>query len=150
MDVEKIDEIIDGYVDEEGVLIQILLDIQHELNWIPKESIIEVSRRLQIPISQIYRVASFYTAMSLTPMGRHLVQVCLVAARGVDGVPRILNKVENTLKIKAGETTEDMMFTLRRVNCLGCCAMGPMIVVDKDYYGKMKTQDVGEILERYE
>ncbi|RZN73007.1 MAG: NADH-quinone oxidoreductase subunit NuoE [Candidatus Methanolliviera hydrocarbonicum] len=150
MDVEKIDEIIDGYVDEEGVLIQILLDIQHELNWIPKESIIEVSRRLQIPISQIYRVASFYTAMSLTPMGRHLVQVCLGTACHVRGAPKILNKVENTLKIKAGETTEDMMFTLRRVNCLGCCAMGPMIVVDKDYYGKMKTQDVGEILERYE
>jgi NADH dehydrogenase subunit E (EC 1.6.5.3) len=150
MDVEKIDEIIDGYVDEEGVLIQILLDIQRELNWIPKESIIEVSRRLQIPISQIYRVASFYTAMSLTPMGRHLVQVCLGTACHVRGAPKILNKVENTLKIKAGETTEDMMFTLRRVNCLGCCAMGPMIVVDKDYYGKMKTQDVGEILERYE
>jgi len=150
MDVEKIDEIIDGYVDEEGVLIQILLDIQHELNWIPKESIIEVSRRLQIPISQIYRVASFYTAMSLTPMGRHLVQVCLGTACHVRGAPKILNKVENTLKIKAGETTEDMMFTLRRVNCLGCCAMGPMIVVDKDYYGKMKTSDVGEILERYE
>jgi len=149
MDVEKIDEIIDGYVDEEGVLIQILLDIQHELNWIPKESIIEVSRRLQIPISQIYRVASFYTAMSLTPMGRHLVQVCLGTACHVRGAPKILNKVENTLKIKAGETTKDMMFTLRRVNCLGCCAMGPMIVVDKDYYGKMKTQDVGEILERY-
>lgn len=148
--MEKIDEIIDGYVDEEGVLIQILLDIQHELNWIPKESIIEVSRRLQIPISQIYRVASFYTAMSLTPMGRHLVQVCLGTACHVRGAPKILNKVENTLKIKAGETTEDMMFTLRRVNCLGCCAMGPMIVVDKDYYGKMKTQDVGEILERYE
>jgi NADH dehydrogenase subunit E (EC 1.6.5.3) len=150
MDVEKIDEIIDGYVDEEGVLIQILLDIQRELNWIPKESIIEVSRRLQIPISQIYRVASFYTAMSLTPMGRHLVQVCLGTACYVRGAPRILNKVENTLKIKAGETTEDMMFTLRRVNCIGCCATGPMIVVDKDYYGKMKTSDVGEILERYE
>ena len=150
MDVEKIDEIIDGYVDEEGVLIQILLDIQHELNWIPKESIIEVSRRLQIPISQIYRVASFYTAMSLTPMGRHLVQVCLGTACHVRGAPKILNKVENTLKIKAGETTEDMMFTLRGVSCLGCCAMGPMIVVDNDYYGKMKTQDVGEILERYE
>jgi len=150
MDVEKIDEIIDGYVDEEGVLIQILLDIQHELNWIPKESIIEVSRRLQIPISQIYRVASFYTAMSLTPVGRHLVQVCLGTACHVRGAPKILNKVENTLKIKAGETTEDMMFTLRRVSCLGCCAMGPMIVVDNDYYGKMKTQDVGEILERYE
>ena len=150
MDVEKIDEIIDGYVDEEGVLIQILLDIQRELNWIPKESIIEVSRRLQIPISQIYRVASFYTAMSLTPMGRHLVQVCLGTACYVRGASKILNKVENTLKIKAGETTEDMMFTLRRVSCLGCCAMGPMIVVDKDYYGKMKTQDVSEILERYE
>ena len=150
MDVEKIDEIIDGYVDEEGVLIQILLDIQRELNWVPKEAIMEVSRRLQIPISQIYRVASFYTAMSLTPMGRHLVQVCLGTACHVRGAPKILNKVENTLKIKAGETTEDMIFTLRTVNCLGCCAMGPVMVVDEDYHGKMKTSDVNGILERYE
>ncbi|VUT25592.1 MAG: NADH dehydrogenase subunit E [Candidatus Methanolliviera sp. GoM_oil] len=150
MDVEKIDGIIDGYVDEEGVLIQILLDIQRELNWVPKEAIMEVSKRLQIPISQIYRVASFYTAMSLTPMGRHLVQVCLGTACHVRGAPKILNKVENTLKIKAGETTEDMMFTLRTVNCLGCCAMGPVMVVDEDYHGKMKTSDVNGILERYE
>ncbi|VUT23460.1 MAG: NADH dehydrogenase subunit E [Candidatus Methanolliviera sp. GoM_asphalt] len=150
MDVEKIDEIIDGYVDEEGVLIQILLDIQRELNWVPKEAIMEMSRRLQIPISQIYRVASFYTAMSLTPMGRHLVQVCLGTACHVRGAPKILNKVENTLKIKAGETTEDMIFTLRTVNCLGCCAMGPVMVVDEDYHGKMKTSDVNGILERYE
>ena len=150
MDVEKIDEIIDGYVDEEGVLIQILLDIQRELNWVPKEAIMEVSRRLQIPISQIYRVASFYTAMSLTPMGRHLVQVCLGTACHIRGAPKILNKVENTLKIKAGETTEDMIFTLRTVNCLGCCAMGPVMVVDEDYHGKMKTSDVNGILERYE
>lgn len=149
MDIERIDRIIDRYINEEGVLIQLLLDIQDELNWIPKEVIMEISRRLQIPISQIYRVASFYTAMSLTPMGRHLVQVCLGTACHVRGAPKILDRVEESLKIEAGETTEDMRFTLRTVNCLGCCAMGPVMVVDEDYHGKMKVSDVNGILERY-
>ena len=148
--LKKVDEIIDRYVDEEGVLIQILLDIQREFSWIPKEIILRMSERLQIPVSQIYRVASFYKAMSLTPVGRHLIQVCLGTACHVRGAPKILDKVEESLKIKEGETTSDMRFTLRRVNCLGCCAMGPVMVVDETYHGKITVSSVGKILESYE
>ena len=149
MEAEKVNEIIDKYLAQQGVLIQLLLDLQSEFNWIPKEAILCVSERLQIPISQIYRVASFYKAMSLKPRGKHIVNVCLGTACHVRGGSRIIDKVEENLNIKAGETTQDMKFTLERVNCLGCCALGPVIVVDRDYYGKVAPTKVKEVLENY-
>jgi len=149
MEPEKVDEIIDRHPAKQEVLIQLLLDMQNEFNWIPKQAILRINERLQIPVSQIYRVASFYKAMSLTPRGRHIVNVCLGTACHVRGGPRIMDKVEESLKIKAGKTTQDMKFTLERVNCLGCCALGPVIVVDKDYYGNVTTAKVKEIFESY-
>ena len=148
--VDKVDQIIDQYAGEEGVLIQVLLDVQREFNWIPNDVIKRISERLQIPISQIYRVASFYKAMSLTPIGRHLVQVCLGTACHVRGGPKVLDKAEQMLDIKAGDTTKDMKFTLQRVNCLGCCALGPVMVVDGEYHGKLPVAKVEEILESYD
>ena len=150
MELEKVDEIIDRYDGEQGSLIQLLLDIQSELNWIPLEAVVRISKRLSIPISEIYRIASFYKAMSLTPIGRHLVHVCLGTACHVRGGPKIMDKVEECLEIKAEETTSDMRFTLRRVNCLGCCALGPVLVVDHDYHGKTASAKVKEILESYD
>lgn len=150
MELGKLDEIIDRYVDKEGVLIQLLLDIQSQFNWIPKEAVIRISQRLGIPASQIYRVASFYKGMNLTPIGRHLIQVCLGTACHARGGPRIMDKIKETLKIEDGETTQDMRFTLRGVNCLGCCALAPVIVVDEDYHGKMIPGKVEEILKSYD
>ena len=150
IDMKRVDEIIERYKGEEGVLIQLLLDIQSEFNWISKEAIAQISARMQIPKSQIYRIASFYEAMSLEPVGRHIVQVCLGTACQVRGAPKILDRIEGNLKIKGGETTPDMRFSLKRVNCLGCCAMGPVIVVDGIYHGKITPAMVEEILETYE
>jgi len=150
MNSEKVDEIIDKHPAQKEALIQLLLDMQGEFNWIPKEAILRINGRLRIPISQIYRVASFYKAMSLTPRGKHVVNVCLGTACHVRGGPRIMDKVEENLGIKAGKTTQDMKFTLERVNCLGCCAIGPVIVVDDDYHGKVDSPKVKEILEGYE
>jgi NADH-quinone oxidoreductase subunit E len=150
MSPEKIDEIIGRYPAQPGVLIQLLLDIQSKFNWIPKEAVLRISERVQIPLSQIYRVASFYKAMSLTPRGKHIVSVCLGTACHVRGGPRIMDKVTESLGIKAGETTQDMKFSLERVNCLGCCALGPVIVVDEDYHGKMTPAKVKEVLENYD
>ncbi len=149
-EVDKVDQIIDQYAGEEGVLIQVLLDVQREFNWIPNDVIKRISERMQIPISQIYRVASFYKAMSLTPVGRHLVQVCLGTACHVRGGPKVLDKAEQMLDIKAGDTTKDMKFTLQRVNCLGCCALGPVMVIDGEYHGKLPVAKVEEILESYD
>ncbi len=150
IEVDKVDQIIDKYTGEEGVLIQVLLDVQREFNWIPGDVIKRISERLEIPATQIYRVASFYKAMSLTPIGRHLVQVCLGTACHVRGGPKVLDKAEQMLDIKAGDTTEDMKFTLQRVNCLGCCALGPVMVVDGEYHGKLPVAKVEEILESYD
>ncbi len=146
---QKVDEIIDKHPAQKGALIQLLLDMQSEFNWIPKEAILRISARLQVPISQVYRVASFYKAMSLTPRGKHVVRVCLGTACHVRGGPRIMDKVEESLGIKAGETTQDMKYTLERINCLGCCAIGPVVVVDGDYYGKLTPAKVKEVLESY-
>jgi len=147
---DQIDQIIDRYGTEKGILIQLLLDIQNEFNWVPKEAIKRISERLKIPYSQIFRVASFYAALSLKPIGRHLIQVCLGTACHVRGGAKILDAVENELKITAGNTTPDTKFTLSGVNCLGCCAQGPMIVVDDDYYGGVTATAVKNILEKYE
>jgi NADH-quinone oxidoreductase subunit E len=150
MSYDKLDQIIDKYVDEKGILIQLLLDIQNEFHWIPKEAIKRISEKLKIPYSQIFRVASFYTALTLNPIGHHLIQVCLGTACHVRGGAKILDTVENELKIKAGNTTPDTKFTLSGVNCLGCCAQGPMIVIDEDYYGGVKPTAVKNILKKYE
>jgi len=149
IDMNRVDGIIDRYEGERGVLIQMLLDLQSEFNWIPKEAIARISERMRIPKSQIYRIASFYKAMSLNPVGRHLIQVCLGTACQVRGAPKIMDRVKESLGIEEGETTPDMRFTLRRVNCLGCCAMGPVVVVDGDYHGKVTPSGVKDILQRY-
>ena len=149
-EIGRIDQIIDKYEGEEGILIQLLLDIQQELNWIPKEVAERISQRLNIPLTQIYRVASFYTAMSLTPRGRHLVSVCMGTACHVRGSPRLLDRITDILRIQPGETSTDRRFTLNTVNCLGCCAMGPVVVVDGVYHSKPSTTDLREILESAE
>jgi NADH-quinone oxidoreductase subunit E len=149
-EISRIDRIIDKYEGEEGILIQLLLDIQQELSWIPKEVAGRISQRLNIPQSQIYRVASFYTAMSLTPRGRHLVSVCMGTACHIRGSPRLLDRVTDILKIQPGETSPDRRFTLNTVNCLGCCALGPVMVVDGKYHGKLAPAEAGEVLKNYD
>jgi len=149
-EISRIDQIIDKYEGEEGVLIQLLLDIQQELNWIPKEVAERISQRLNIPQSQIYRVVSFYTAMSLTPRGRHLVSVCMGTACHIRGSPRLLDRITDILKIQPGETSPDRRFTLNTVNCLGCCALGPVMVVDGKYHGKLAPAEAEEVLKNYD
>jgi NADH-quinone oxidoreductase subunit E len=150
MSIDRIDRIIDKYDCETGVLIQLLLEIQRELNWIPPEAIRRINKRLKIPVSEIYRVASFYTALSLKPRGRHLVRVCSGTACYVRGGPRILDSVERTLKIRAGETTDDDRFTLETVNCLGCCSLGPVVEIDGQYHGDLSSASVSKLLSKYE
>lgn len=146
----EINEILDRYPDDSDVLIQLLLDVQDELKWISKESVQAISKKLAVPVSKIYRIASFYTALSLQPRGKHVVCVCMGTACHVRGAPKIMDIMEDTLGIRAGETTQDMQFTLERVNCLGCCALGPVATVDKDYHGKLNPTKVKDVLERYD
>ena len=147
-DKEKLDEIIKRYQGEEGFLIQLLLDLQNELHWISKEVIKALSLRTGIPVSRIFRVASFYKAMSLSPVGRHKVSVCRVTACQVRGAQRLLDATESRLGIKAGQTTKDLNFTLNRVNCLGCCAIGPVMVADDTYHGRADASTAEKILKQ--
>jgi NADH-quinone oxidoreductase subunit E len=149
MESDRLDSIINKYVGQEGVLIQLLLDVQHEFNWIPKEAIMRINKRLKIPVSEIYRVASFYTALSLKPRGRHLVRVCSGTACYVRGGPRILDSVQRIIGIGCGETTKDNKFSLETVNCLGCCALGPVVEIDGQYHGKLSPSSVEKLLLQY-
>jgi NADH-quinone oxidoreductase subunit E len=149
MSVDRLDKIIDKYANEKGMLIQLLLDIQKEFRWIPKEAIERISQRLSIPSSDIFRIASFYTALSLKPIGRHLIRVCVGTACYVRGGPRILDTVEKKLGIISGETTSDGKFTLETVNCLGCCALGPVMEIDGQYFGKLNSANLEKALSNY-
>ena len=130
---------------DKSALIQLLLDIQRENDWLPKDTLMWVSQKLGVPLTQVYHIATFYKAFSLVPRGRHPVLVCLGTACQVRGAPRLLDKVIETLKIKPGETSRDMRFSLDTVNCLGCCALGPVMVVDGKYYSNPPTKEIGQI-----
>ncbi len=150
MDIKRVDEIIDSYGAESNALIQILLKIQEENNWLPREALERISKRLNVPMSRIQHVTTFYKAFSLVPRGRHQVHVCMGTACHVRQSPRLLDAVENQLGIKPGETDLDLKFSLETVNCLGCCALGPVMVVDGKTYGSMTPAKVGEVLKSYE
>ena len=137
-EISRIDQIMDKYEGEKGALIQLLLDIQEELNWIPKEAAERISQRLNIPQSQIYRVASFYTAMSLTPMGKHVVSVCMGTACHIRGAQTLVDEICAALGVAPGETTKDLKFTLETVNCVGACAMAPVVSLDGEYHGNVQ------------
>ncbi len=145
-ELAEIDEIVGKYGNDKSALIQVLLEVQRENRWLSKDALKQVSQRLEVPLTQIYHIATFYKAFSLMPRGRHLVSVCLGTACQVRGAPRLLDKVTDTLKIKPGETSADMQFSLDTVNCLGCCALGPVMVVDSEYYGKPTGKVVEQII----
>jgi NADH-quinone oxidoreductase subunit E len=112
--------------------------------------LLEVSRQLDIPLNQVYHVATFYKAFSLVPRGRHLIRVCMGTSCKVRGSTIILDRVKGVLGIEEGEVSPDGRFTLTTVNCLGCCAIGPMLTIDGDYYEHVKVADVKRILSKYE
>ena len=145
-ELSEVDTIVGKYQGDRSALIQVLLEIQRQNRWLPKEALKQVSQSLGVALTQIYHIATFYKAFSLTPKGRHSVTVCLGTACQVRGAPRLLDRVTETLKIKEGETSADMQFSLDTVRCLGCCAIGPVMVVDGEYYGKPSGKKVEQII----
>jgi len=130
-------------------IIQILHDIQQEYNYLPKDVLGQVARRLKIPLSRIYSMATFYAAFSLQPRGRHLCTVCMGTACHVRGAPNVVGRLEERLKVRPGETTEDSMFTLETVNCLGACALAPIVVIDGEYFGQTTVDKVDRLVDKY-
>ena len=145
---EKVAAVIDKYNADKGQLISILQDVQSELYYLPKEALIQVSDTMGIPLSQVYSVATFFKAFSLTPRGKHLINLCLGTACHVRGASKVLEQIERSLKISRGETTGDYKFTLETVNCMGCCALGPVVNIDGEYFGQMSAGKVDSILKK--
>ena len=147
---KKVGAVLDSYQRDKAMLVSILQDIQAEYNYLPGESLLEVSKELGVPLSQVYSVATFFKAFSLTPRGRHIISVCLGTACHVRGAVKILETFERELDINRGDTTNDLNYTLETVNCVGACALGPMVIADGEYLGEMSIEKVKPILESYD
>ena len=146
----KVAAIIKKYEGDKGQLVSILQDVQAEYRYLPKEALDEVVTLLGVPASQVYSVATFFKAFSLTPRGRHLIKVCLGTACHVRGAAKVVEKMELDLGVKRTQTTPDLKYTLETVNCVGCCALGPMVMIDEEYHGQISSDKVSPLLAKYE
>ncbi len=150
MEVNKVDQIIEQYGGEKRDLIEILHDTQAEYSYLPREVIERIAERLEVPLTQILMVASFYAAFSFKPRGRHLISACMGTACHVRGMGRVLDRIQEGLGTEPGETTADCRFTLETVRCLGCCSLAPVMRIDEKTYGRLRRDKVDEILKRFE
>ena len=144
--MEKVDEIIDKYRNEKVPYIAILQDINNEYRYLPEEALNRISKKLEVSLSELYSLATFYKCFSLFPRGEHEVHVCMGTACHVRGARRILEKITQDLKVNPGETSEDGKYTVETVNCVGACALGPLVVFDGKYYGQLSISKIDKLL----
>ena len=145
---DAVDSLIDSYMKRKEQLVSLLHDIQNRFNYLPHDVLTKVSVRLDIPLSQIFAVATFFRAFSLKPRGSHTITVCCGTACHVKGGARILQTVKRDLGIQEGGTTNDLKVTLEGARCLGACALAPLVVVDGKYYGQMNTDKLGRLIQK--
>lgn len=149
MDAHVVDTILQRHPADPGSIIQVLLDIQSELYYLPKDVLEYVSRKLNVPTSRTYHLATFYKAFSLKPKGKYPIAVCTGTACHVQGALKIIDQVSRELRIKEGETTPDNQFSIESVRCLGCCGLAPVVTVGKNLHGKVPLSKVTKILQQY-
>ena len=150
MENDQIDRILEKHQNDASSLIQILLEIQRENRWLPKEAIERVAKKLDVPLSRIQHIVTFYKAFNLLPKGRHEIHVCTGTACHVRGAGRILEVVQDVTGLKPGLTDQDFKFSLETVNCVGCCALGPVMIVDGEHHGKLAPAKSKDVLNNYE
>jgi len=149
-EVKKVLEIIENHKGKKGALMPILNEIQDALGYLPRFAMEETSKKLDIPLAEIYGVATFYSRFTLKPRGEHTINVCLGTACYVKGAQKIFNRLMEELKVNgSGDTTDDGKFTLEGTRCLGCCGLAPVMMIDNDVYGKLVPEDIPEILKKY-
>jgi NADH-quinone oxidoreductase subunit E len=146
---EEIETIIDRYHGKDSSILAILQDIQAKERYLPKETLEYVSQKMQLPLTGIFRIATFYNALSLKPRGRHTIDVCLGTACHVRGGSKIMEKLERDLGIRVGETTKDQRFTLESVRCVGCCSLAPVMVVDQGVHGRVSQVKASGLLKEF-
>lgn len=144
-DFGKVDKIVGYHENQKSNLIQILLDVQNEYRWLPKHVLLYISSKLNIPLTNIYGIASFYKSFNLEPRGKYTIVVCTGTACHVRRSMYLLQRIANVLGIKHGDTTGDYKFTLETVNCLGCCALGPVMVLNNKYYSNPSTKKLEKL-----
>lgn len=148
-DKAKVHEIIEKYRNISGPIVPVLQRISNTFNYLPEPALRLVSKKLDVPLSLVFRVATFYNAFSLTPRGKYVISICTGTACHVKGAADILSIFERELGIKTGGTTDDMLFTLESVRCIGCCGLSPVLTVNEDVHGLMTTRKVPELIKRY-
>ncbi len=149
MTQEIITEIIGKYESDQSSLIAVLQDTQEHFGYLPKDALIEISKELNVPLSRVLSLATFYSAFSLEPKGKHPIYVCMGTACHVRGAQPVLETFERELGIKEGETTEDLEFSLDTVRCVGCCGLAPVVMVGEDVHGKISQSKAPKILKKY-
>jgi len=149
MTQSEMDTIIERHGKKESAILAILQDIQTRDKYLSKEALEYVGEKLHIPLTKLYRIATFFRAFSLMPRGRHEICVCMGTACHVRGAQRVLDQIQLELGIRPGETTKDLNFTLETVNCLGVCAAGPVVAIDGQYFGKMAPTKVEGTLKKF-
>jgi len=145
----EIDSIIEQYGEKDSAILAILQDIQSKEKYLPKEVLEYVSQKMHIPLPNIFRIATFYNALSIKPRGRYKIDVCLGTACHVRGGNKIMEKFERDLGVSVGETTKDKRFTLESVRCVGCCSLGPVVVVDGKVFGRLAQDKVPALLREF-
>jgi NADH:ubiquinone oxidoreductase subunit E len=149
IDWQEINNIIEKYDAHREALLMIMQDISELYNYLPQEVIPLLVERLGVRESLIYSVATFYNTISLEPRGKYIINVCTGTACHVRGADKIMDALQEKLHIEAGKTTDDLLFTLQAVRCIGCCASGPVITVNKDTHGGLDRSSVGKIIDQY-
>lgn len=150
IDYMELDDIIEKQFDNDKEnLIMMLQAIQRRYNYIPGPAIEYLAEKLDVPLSQIYGVGTFYSTFSLEPRGKNIISICLGTACHVRGAEKVLERVTENLSIRAGQTTQDGQFTLESVRCIGCCSLGPVVKINEDIHGLITSDKVGKILSQY-
>ena len=150
IDLGSVDDILEQHQLDPTELIAILLDVQDSLGYLPQLALERISDRIKVPLTDIYGIATFYKQFRLTPPGRHQITVCTGTACHVRGAAQVVEELERRLCICPGETTADLEYGLETVNCVGACAIGPLVIVDDEYHGEMTTMKVPILLRRLE
>ena len=145
---DAVDKIIDEYGAEERHLLAVLQDIQGQYNYLPRPALQRVSERMEVSMSRISYMATFFSAFSLEERGKHICTVCMGTACHVRGAPQLVETFERVLDVKSGETTEDKMFSVETVNCVGACALGPLVIVDGEYHGNQTATRIERLVKK--
>lgn len=145
-DVQPVESILARYPAEEASLIQVLQDVHRAYNYLPCDVLVKVAESLHVPLAKVFSVGTFYKAFSLKPQGRTIVKVCTGTACHIRGATQLVDELERKLGIKPGETTEDLGFTVKTVNCVGACAMAPVLIVGETYHGNAKAAKLDKYL----